>query len=67
MMKIDREKYIKILKSQGLSAALTALHRDTEKLEFEAFEGKAGYQPELVEYLEGVREFSRDLWRTDIT
>ena len=66
MMNIDREKYLKILKAQGLSAALTALHRDTEKLEFEAFEGRDGYQPAMVEYLEGVREFSRDLWRTSV-
>ena len=64
MFTLDREKYTKILKNDGLAAALTALHRDTERVEFEAFEGRLGYRPEVVEYLELVREFSRELWRT---
>lgn len=64
MFMLDRDKYLKILKIEGLSAAITALHRDTERVEFEAFEGRQGYRPEVIEYLENVREFSRELWRT---
>lgn len=65
-MQLDKQKYIMILKSEGLPAALTALHRDTERVEFEAFEGRDGYSPAIVEYLESVREFSRELWRTSL-
>ena len=63
---LDREKYLKILKSDGLSAALTALHRDTERVEYQAFEGRDGYRPDVIDYLERVRDFSRELWRTSI-
>lgn len=61
-MHFDREKYIRILEAQGLSAALTALHVDTEHWEHESFEGDKGYQPEQVKALEEVRSFSRELW-----
>lgn len=64
MFMLDRDKYLKILKIEGLAAAITALHRDTERVEFEAFEGRQGYRPEVIQYLESVREFSRELWRT---
>ena len=66
-MLIDREKYFQIVKTQGLSAAITALHRDTEHLEFESFEGPKGYQPEMFTELFGVREFSRELWNIALT
>jgi hypothetical protein len=59
---LDREKYLAIFQSEGLSAALTQLHLDTERLEHETFEGREGWQPELFEYLKKVREFSRELW-----
>jgi hypothetical protein len=62
MLKLDKEKYLQIMKSQGLSAALTTLHNDTNVLEIESFEGQKGWQPELYEYLKEVRDFSRDLW-----
>jgi len=59
---LDREKYLAIIESDGLSTALTQLHLDTERLEHETFEGREGWQPELFEYLKKVREFSRELW-----
>jgi hypothetical protein len=58
----DREKYLTILKANGLSAALTALHVDIERLEFETFEGREGWRPELFEELKQIRQFSRELW-----
>jgi hypothetical protein len=65
-MKLDRAKYIEIVNSEGLSAALTALHRDSERIEFETFEGRDGFSPQLFEYLEEVRAFSRELWRVSL-
>ncbi len=65
-MKIDRAKYLDILKSEGLSAALTALHRDAERIEFETFEGIGGYNPEMYSHLDEVRTFSRQLWRVSL-
>jgi len=58
----DREKYLQILKAEGVQAALTALHRDTTGWEYEAFEGSKGYQPEMWQDLHQVRAFSRELW-----
>jgi len=63
---LDKSFYKSLAKSSGASAAITQLHLDTEKLEIESFEGVKGYQPELVEYLEDVREFSRELWSSSI-
>ena len=64
--KLDRAKYIEVLNSEGLSAALTALHRDSERMEFETFEGRDGFNPTLYAYLEDVRTFSRELWRVSL-
>ncbi len=58
----DREKYLSILKTEGLPAALTALHKDQERFEFETFEGTEGFQREMWDDLEAVRSFSRELW-----
>lgn len=66
VVKLDRPKYIEILKSEGLSAALTTLHRDCERMEFETFEGRDGYRADLYTYLEEVRSFSRELWRVSL-
>ncbi len=63
---LDRAKYLEILKSEGLSAALTALHRDAERIEFETFEGQGGFRPDLYAHLEEVRLFSRSLWRASL-
>ncbi|MEN9723368.1 MAG: hypothetical protein RJB38_1354 [Pseudomonadota bacterium] len=58
----DRQKYLDILRAQGLATALTALHRDIEQLEYETFEGLEGWKPELFEKLKAIRDFSRELW-----
>ncbi|RYZ68903.1 MAG: hypothetical protein EOP09_08665, partial [Proteobacteria bacterium] len=52
---LDRDKYFQILKIEGLSAALTTLHRDQEVLEFNTFEGRDGYIPEMYMRLEEFR------------
>lgn len=58
----DREKYIRIMKASGVSAALTQLHHDTIQWEYQAYEGEKGYQPEMWKELHEVRAFSRELW-----
>jgi uncharacterized protein YecA (UPF0149 family) len=63
MLKLNKEMYIQIARTQGVNAALTALHLDTERWEYEAFEGDKGWQPELWKDLNEVREFSRKLWQ----
>ena len=63
---LDRQKYLKILQKEGLSAAITTLHRDMERWEFETFEGREGWQPEMWTFLEECREFSRELWRVSL-
>lgn len=62
MFKFDKEKYLQILRSAGANAALTALQKDTERWEFQSFEGEQGYQPEMNRGLSDVRAFSRELW-----
>ena len=62
MLKLNKEKYLRILNSNGLAAALTALHHDKEKFEFETFEGSKGYQRDTWDFLEEVRNFSIELW-----
>lgn len=62
MFKLDKEKYFRILETQGINAAITVLHHDKELMEFETFEGEAGFQREAWDHLADVREFSRELW-----
>ncbi len=62
MTPFDREKYLQIAKTQSPQKAITQLHLDTERWEWESFEGEAGYQPAQFEALKSVREFSRELW-----
>ncbi len=64
MLKIDKEKYLRIVKSSGFQAALTELHRDQSVYEFQTFEGEKGYQPEMWKDLGEMREFQRELWDT---
>ncbi len=59
---LDQEKYFRILATEGLNAALTELHQDMWKLEFECFEGPKGYQPQIFEDLKQYRHFSVSLW-----
>jgi hypothetical protein len=65
-LQLDRAKYLQIAHQEGLAAALTALHRDTEQLEYQTFEGEQGYQEKLWNFLEDVRKFSRELWEADL-
>jgi hypothetical protein len=67
MIQLDREKYIRILRSEGVNAALTALHLDTDFMELDTFEGEKGYQPQMFQDLEKVRNFSRELWQVALT
>lgn len=62
MIQFDREKYIRIMRAEGVSKALTVLHLDTERWEAETFEGDKGYQPEMWKDLLSIRDFSRELW-----
>jgi hypothetical protein len=62
MFAIDREKYFQILETQGLSAALTELHRDQAEFEFETFETQGGYSPEKWRLMNEARALSRELW-----
>lgn len=64
MFNLDKQKYLRLLETEGLSAALTALHKDKEQMEQITFEGPQGYQRELWDYLEKVRNFSIELWNT---
>ncbi len=61
---LDKERYFQILRTNGLHAALTELHREKEQLEFVTFEGEKGYRPELFQKIEEYCEFSRELWNT---
>lgn len=61
--KFNKDKYVRLLKSSGIDVTLTILHQDLRNWEYEAFEGEKGYQPEMIEELNEVREFSRELWQ----
>jgi hypothetical protein len=61
-IKFDKERYLRIARSEGINAALTALQTDMIRWEYEAFEGEKGYQPEILGDLDEVRLFSRQLW-----
>lgn len=62
-MHFDREKYLRMVQSQGVDAALTQLHKDTVEWEVESFEGPKGWNPEQWQVLQDeVRSFSRELW-----
>lgn len=66
MVKLNKEQYLEIARTEGFNAALTALHHDIEALEQETFEGSQGYQPDLWEKMFEWREFSRDLWELQL-
>jgi hypothetical protein len=59
---LDKAKYWEILRTQGLSAAISELHREKEQLEFATFESEAGYRPELFQLVQEYCDFSRELW-----
>lgn len=60
--KIDRDKYIAILHQDGINAALTALHQELGRIEYDTFEGPGGYKPDQLEILREYRDFSKELW-----
>ncbi len=64
--KFDREIYLNIAQSEGISAALTRLQADSMKWEHQTFEGPEGYQPKAWDDLNEVREFARELWDMDL-
>jgi hypothetical protein len=61
-----KQKYLEILQAEGISAALTALHKDIERWENQSFEGTEGYDPDFWKKLEEVRSFHRELWAQSI-
>jgi hypothetical protein len=63
MASLDRQKYLEILNSQGVSAALTVLHRDMAIVEYEAFEGDRRAESERLGVLTEMRDFSREIWQ----
>lgn len=58
----DKEKYLQIMKKEGIAAALSQLHKDTTRWEFLSFEGTDGWNPEMWRNLDKVRAFQRELW-----
>jgi hypothetical protein len=51
-----------MVKTHGLSAAISALHQEKEQLEYATFEGEKGYDPELWKVVQEYCDFSRALW-----
>jgi hypothetical protein len=64
---LNKQKYLELLRSEGLSAAITQLHLDTNNWEIDSFEGPDGYKPKQYDALAQVREFSRELWDLAMT
>lgn len=62
MKSFDKKKYIDLVNTQSLSAALTVLHKDLWDIEFDTFEGPEGWKPQQWALLNEMRLFSRDLW-----
>lgn len=61
-MELNQEKYLAILKAQGVDAAVSELHRDMWALEDATFEGVEGFQEKLWNVLTEYRKFSSELW-----
>ncbi|MGK5085003.1 hypothetical protein WDW37_17070 [Bdellovibrionota bacterium FG-1] len=62
MFKFDKEKYLQLARTEGAHIALTRLARDTERWEWDTFEGEGGWKPNQFEVLGEVRAFSREIW-----
>lgn len=60
---LNRQKYLAILKSDGFHGAITALHHDMEKVEYQSFEGDMKDESRLHGVHEAMRAFSRELWQ----
>ena len=57
-----KEKYLGLVKTEGLQNAINQLHHDLWQLEQECFDSPDGYQPDLWKQLNELRLFSRELW-----
>ncbi|NDG85718.1 MAG: hypothetical protein EBX52_11875 [Proteobacteria bacterium] len=57
-----KQKYLDLVKTDGLQNAVNQLHHDLWALEQECFDTPAGYKPELWKKLNELRLFSRELW-----
>lgn len=66
MEKLNKQKYLRIAKTEGANQALTVLHDDLRALEHDAFEGREGWQPKKWESLEDYRALSREIWNAAI-
>ncbi len=66
MASLNRQKYLDIVQTQGIPAALTALHRDMAVVEYQAFEGNRKAEPEMLAQLNEMRDFSREIWELDL-
>jgi hypothetical protein len=62
MFKFEKETYRQIARNEGVNVALTRLYRDTERWEWDTFEGEGGWKPTQFEALKEVRAFARELW-----
>lgn len=58
----DREKYITIAKTKGLSQAISQIHNDIWEVEYKCFENENGYDPQVWKTLTSMRLFSREIW-----
>jgi hypothetical protein len=58
----QKEKYLELVKTQGLQNAVNQLHHDLWEIEKECFETPEGFQPEMWKKLNELRLFSRELW-----
>lgn len=63
----NKEKYLQLAQAEGIQAALTLLHHDTNSWEIQAFEGESGYQPDMWKEIEKARECSRELWEVALS
>lgn len=55
-----RDKYIKMAKSQGISATITALHNEIGELERHIYDD--GYKETRLEIVQKLRVLSREIW-----
>ena len=61
-IKLDRQKYLRILQEKGAPLAISELHKEIDRLEFELFEGRDGFEEKNFTDLQEFRDFSRELW-----
>ena len=57
-----KEKYLELVKTEGLQGAVNRLHQDLWTLEQECFDTPEGFQSDIWKQLNELRLFSRELW-----